>query len=257
MSSETSSIPQSDETEVKMRRTLGLDAPSNPASVPSSPGDPLRGARQAIRFQAAAREYVERQLAHAEATIEDLRTKQHHGRQEKGAALEAARLATALKITAQRTLIATEAALAEEKVARDHGDRALREAQATINHLQVKLDAATQGLETVKTELTAERQVRQKAQDALREAIAAQKVATLANRNETTISAISRRIGRPEKTVSEQPVQAPIVSPGKSQESPKIVTKTADKPKQNGRHSGADEQEPIQWWVKGWNGRRT
>ena len=89
MPSETSSIPQSDDTEAKMRRSLGLDQhPIQPRS-PSSPNDPLRGARQAIRSQAIAREYVERQLAHAEATIQDLRTKLHHARQEKDTAVEA------------------------------------------------------------------------------------------------------------------------------------------------------------------------
>jgi hypothetical protein len=158
MSSETSSIPQPDDVESKMRQHLGLDAPSNPGSVPSSSNDPMRGARQAIRSQAAAREYVERQLAHAEADIQNLRTKLHRARQEKDAAIEAARLATARKVNAERTLILSEAALATEKAARDHGDRALREARATNSHLQAKLDAAAHGLETVRAELAAERQ---------------------------------------------------------------------------------------------------
>jgi hypothetical protein len=91
-----------------MRRSLGLDAPSNPGSAPSSPSDPLRGARQAIRSQAIAREYVERQLAHAEATNQDLRTKLHRARQEKDMAVEAARSAATRMGSAQRTLAATE-----------------------------------------------------------------------------------------------------------------------------------------------------
>src|ERR1700733_8880490 len=69
MSSEASSFERTDDIENRMRRRLGLDAGSVPGSVPSHPIDPLRGARQAIRSQAVAREYVERQLAHAEAPI--------------------------------------------------------------------------------------------------------------------------------------------------------------------------------------------
>ena len=102
MSSETSSVPQSDDAEAKMRQSLGLDKASDPGSAPSSSNDPLRGARQAIRSQAAAREYVERQLAHAEATIQNLRTKLHHARQEKDTAVEAARSATAMRLSVQR-----------------------------------------------------------------------------------------------------------------------------------------------------------
>jgi hypothetical protein len=85
--------------------------------------------------------------------------------------VEMARSETAMRITAQRTLIAKEAALADEKAARDRGDRALREAQATVRDLQGKLDAAAQGLETVKAELTAEHQARKMAENSLRDAI--------------------------------------------------------------------------------------
>jgi len=84
-----------------MRRSLGLG--TTPISAPTSPpaDDPLRGARQAIRSQAAAREYVERQLAHAEATIEDLRSMLHRARRDKDAAIEAARSATARKVAVE------------------------------------------------------------------------------------------------------------------------------------------------------------
>ena len=168
VSSETSSHDRPDDIEGRMRRSLGLLG-TTPVSAPtSSPADdPLRGARQAIRSQAAAREYVERQLVHAEATIEDLRGKLHHARRDKDAAIEAARSAAARKVAVERSLAATESALATEKAARDRSDRALREAQATISHLQVKLDAAA---ETAKAELAAERQVRQKAETAPRQA---------------------------------------------------------------------------------------
>ena len=59
-------------------------------------------ARQAIRSQAAAREYVERQLAQAQTSVHDLRTKLFHARQEKDRAMEAARSATARKVNADR-----------------------------------------------------------------------------------------------------------------------------------------------------------
>jgi hypothetical protein len=286
MSSETSSIPQSDDAEANMRRSLGLDAPSNPASVPSSPGDPLRGARQAIRSQAAARDYAERQLTHAEATNQDLRSKLHRARQEKDAAIEAARLAAARKIAVERTLISTEAALAAEKAARDRGDRALRETRATISHLQTKLDAAARSLETARSELAAERQTRQSAEDALREAKTAPHIAARTSLNEAAVSPIRRFVGRPRKVVAVppvseagrpaeaigsaavvptarrpvgrprgiepvQPVQTSTKPVSKAVAATKMPSTKADSPRQT-----ASEQEPVQWWVEGWNRRR-
>jgi hypothetical protein len=267
-----------------MRRRLGLDAGSVPASVPSQPIDPLRGARQAIRSQAAAREYVERQLAHAEATIQDLRTKLHHTRRDKDAAVDAARTTAARKVVVERTLAATESALATEKAARDRGDRALREAQATINHLQAKLDAAAQGLETAKAELASERQARQTAGDALRTAKTGPLIAAPASHDDPTILPMSvRPVGevgcpvatseaaasqasrdgvgipttrrstrRSRKTESTPPVQA-------SSKQTRTVLPTrdtnTDKTEKLRRHS--DKSEPVKWWIEGWRGQRT
>jgi hypothetical protein len=76
------------EAEAKMRQSLGLSDGSRPPAV----DDPQRLARQAIRSQAAAREYAERQLLRAEQTIEDLRTKFHGVRRERDAAVAAARM---------------------------------------------------------------------------------------------------------------------------------------------------------------------
>jgi hypothetical protein len=90
-------MPEGNDAETAMRQSLGLGTASSPAPAAPRAGDPMRGARQAIRSQAAAREYVERQLVHAEATIQELRTKLHHARREKDAAVEAARLATMAK----------------------------------------------------------------------------------------------------------------------------------------------------------------
>ncbi len=148
-----------------MRHNLGLRTASSLALAAPRAGDPMRGARQPIRSRAAGREYVERQLVHAEATIQELRTKLHHARREKDAAVEAARLATVAKNAAKDTLILTEAALTAEKAARDRGDRALREAQTTIRDLQTGLDDAARNFETAKADLPAERQARLKPQD--------------------------------------------------------------------------------------------
>ena len=54
-----------------MRQNLGL----SDGTKPSAADDPQRLARQAIRSQAAARDYAERQLARAEQTIQDLHAK--------------------------------------------------------------------------------------------------------------------------------------------------------------------------------------
>ena len=293
MPSETSSILQSDETEAKMRRSLGLDHASNPASVPSSPNDPLRGARQAIRSQAIAREYVERQLAHAEATIQDLRTKLHHARQEKDTAVETARSATAMRFSVQRALITTEAALATEKAARDHGDRALREARATIRDLQSRLDAGVEGLVTVRAELAAERQARQKAEDALREAKTVPQIAAPASLDEAVAPTIRRSVGRPRKMVAVQsvseadrpaeasksggaqaigietvlpPARRPVGRPRKTDlvlpvlalskaASTAVAAIEAPRMKPKTPRPSANDQEPVQWWVKGWDRR--
>jgi hypothetical protein len=163
--------PQADGDEARMRRNLGLDTAFDAVSTKLPlPTDPMKIARQAIRSQAAARDYAERQLVRAEAIIQDLRSKLHQAHQEKGAAVEAARLAGSRKATAERTLIATETTLTAEKEARDRGDRELRELQARTRDLQERLDIAAQGLKTIKPELVAERQARRQAEDALREA---------------------------------------------------------------------------------------
>jgi hypothetical protein len=238
-----------------MRLNLGLGPASEPAPSVSFTADPLRGARQAIRSQAAAREYVERQLAHAEATIQDLRTKLHHARQEKDSAVEAARFATAAKVTAQRTLIATESALTTEKAARERGDRALREAQAMINHLQTGSATAVQSLETAKAELEAERQARRKAEAALREAMTAREFTAPACPDEAPVAPIRRPVGRPRKVLVAQPDELPPPAlarvNGKTASGKVSAVRAAPRPS-----APADNQEPVQWWVAGWDRRR-
>src|SRR4051812_7938411 len=86
------------EAEAEMRQSLGLsDAARSPIA-----NDPQRLARQAIRSQVAAREYAERHLARAEQAVQDLHTKLHALRREKGIAIEAARAAHDAQAQAER-----------------------------------------------------------------------------------------------------------------------------------------------------------
>jgi hypothetical protein len=290
MSSETSSHERPDDIEARMRQRLGLNTTPGTTPVPPPADDPLRGARQAIRSQAAAREYVERQLAHAEATIQDLRGKLHHARREKDAAVDAARTTAATKADVDRTLAAIESALAAEKVARDRGDRALREAQASIRLLQAKLDAAVQSLEAAKAELASERHARQKAENDWRRPKIAPQIAALAiddnpavlpicnstesvaaqpihegDRSEevgnvavaeaigvaAVVPPARRPVGRPRKTESTPPVQASSKQARKVQ-----APTTAISPKVRTARPSANDHAPIQWWVEGWNRRK-
>jgi hypothetical protein len=276
---------QADDDEVKMRRRLGLDPASNAALVPSLTSDPLRGARQAIRSQAAAREYVERQLAHAEATNQDLRTKLHHARREKDAAVEAARAATARMGIAQRTLVATEAELSTEKAARERGERALRDAQTTIRDLQSRIDAVGHKLEETQAELAAERQARQNAEDALHLSITASKpieqVAVIEQQQASPTPSETEEweprhpqdvaqvvtqveaVDQPEKVLVE-PVKRSVGRPRKTEEvstatatTERLAVKKVGKPKQKVHRGTTDDQEPVQWWVPGWKNRRS
>jgi hypothetical protein len=192
---------QAKEVEARMRRSLGLNATTGNGSTPPLPNDPLKAARQAIRSQATAREHAERQLAQAQAVIHDLRTKLHHTRLDKDVAQEAARVATAAKITAERTLIATESALAAEKAGRERGERSLRDAHATIRELQGKLDAAVQGLQAVQAELAAERQARHTAEEIARAAV----TTTPAEVRGEAAPVVRRPVGRPRNNIVAQP----------------------------------------------------
>ena len=212
-----------------MRRSLGLNATTGNGSTPPLPNDPLKAARQAIRSQATAREHAERQLAQAQAVIHDLRTKLHHTRLDKDVAQEAARLATAAKITAERTLIATESALAAEKAGRERGERSLRDAHATIRELQGKLDAAVQGLQAVQAELAAERQARHTAEEIARAAV----TTTPAEGREEAAPVVRRPVGRPRKNILAQPVPRPTKSSAKAPAPRKAVPKKPASRKQS------------------------
>jgi hypothetical protein len=247
--------PQIDDTEARMRRSLGIDPGPEAAAGPPASGDPLKGARQAIRSQAAAREYVERQLVHAEATIQDLRNKLHRTRQEKDAAAEAARSALARKTTLERTLFVTEGALASEKAAREKGDRALAEAQAMVRELQTRLDAAMRNNESAEADLAAERQARQRAEAALRDAKAERRSAAAGDADAPVVAIVKRPVGRPRKIPLEPAasVETFAAPAGASEPAP---AKADVLPKKKARAEPAEDQEPVQWWVPGWKATR-
>jgi hypothetical protein len=248
--------PQIDDAEARMRRSLGIDPGSNAVAGPPASNDPLKGARQAIRSQAAAREYVERQLSHAEATIQDLRNKLHRARQEKDAAVEAARSVLARKTTLERTLFATEGALASEKAAREKGDRALAESQAMVRDLQTRLENAVRGQETAEADLASERQARQKAEAALRDARAERRSVAPGEPGAPAAAIVKRPVGRPRKIPLEPAAaaEASPVSPVPASEP--APAKPEPQTRKKARVEPDDDQEPVQWWVPGWKAGR-
>jgi hypothetical protein len=217
---------QTKEVEVRMRRSLGLVTSSNGSTPPLS-SDPLKAARQAIRSQATAREHAERQLAQAQAAVRELHSKLHHARVDKDAAEEAARLATATKITAERTLVATEAALTAEKVARERGTRALQDAQVTIRELQGKLDTAVQALQAVQAELAAERQARQMAEDNARAALTVDQTTPVEGREETSPTARKKIAGTRQKKMPAHPACKSTARFGKASASGRKMVKNS------------------------------
>lgn len=249
MSSETSSNPEIDDAERSMRQSLGL---GRSVPVQSSSSDPNRGARQAIRSQAAAREYVERQLAHAQGEIGDLRNKLHQARIEKDTAVAAARSAMAAKIVAERSLKATEASLSEEKTTRECQDRTLRESQAMVKELERRLQTVRQALQTSQAEVAAERQARLKARETAKVVTAALKTAAPKSAvptdpGDVALPQVPRGRGRPRKMGVVQPV---TVSP-KAAMAVNAITgvdnQTNRRPEKPGRSRAP---MPVKWWIK-------
>jgi hypothetical protein len=242
--------PEGNDVETGMRRGLGLGTAADPdPGAPSN--DPIKAARQAIRLQAAL-DYAERELVHAEATIQELRTRLHHAHREKDGALEAARLATAAKLAAQRSILDAEAS-------RDRSDQALREALATNRDLQAKLDGFARGCETAKAAPAAERQLRLEADDSRREALTATAPEILppASRDDAGIQTIPRPVGRPRKIMAPAPAPPSNKTGGKAMAADEIIAEKTGKGNKQAQNRPAAGQEPVQWWVEGWNGRRS
>jgi hypothetical protein len=280
--------PEIGDAESTMRRNLGLDGPS-PAS---SPNDPLKMARQAIRSQVTAREYTERQLDQAQGTIQDLRGKLRHFHQEREAAVNASQSAMVARDAAERKMRAAESALATERSARVRSEGMLRDAEATIRALREKLATANQNLHTMQAELSAERLLGQKAGDGMivvpetmvptiredgspvvrrpvgrpRKIAAAQPVRATITPSEAPLAIVSpnvdaagaivkRPVGRPRKTVVVEPIQMLERQSRKLKASSRVTTPFAGKTTLKDRQRAHDDQEPVQWWVEGWRGR--
>ena len=241
--------PGGNDAEIAIRRGLGLGTAADPDPAGSSSNDPMKAARQVVRLQATL-DYAERELIHAEATVQELRTKLHHAHREKDAALEAARLATAAKLAAQRSMLEAEAS-------RDRSDRALRQALATNHDLQAKLDAFARGLETAKAESAVERQARTKADHSPQEGpiATARETALPASHDDAAVQTIRRPVGRPRKTAATAPAPASNKADGKATDSNEVIAETAGNLQKKARIRPAAGQEPVRWWVEGWNGR--
>ncbi len=196
------------------------------AAKPPVAADPQRLARQAIRSQAAAREYAERQLLRAEQMIQDLGARLHTVRSEKGAALEAARTAHAALAQTERDLRAVEAALSSEKAASERARREAQEARAAVADLRTKLAVATQTVATLRAQLERERQARNAAEPRQTAVQASAPVDDIGDAPGD--HPVKRRRGRP---------------PGK---------RDASAPRPAAGKPYADNQEPVQWWIKGW-----
>jgi hypothetical protein len=292
METQTNMIsPKAADAESTMRRNLGLDGTSPSLAA----NDPLRMARQAIRSQVTAREYTERQLGQAQNTIQDLRAKLRHVDQERESAINAAQSAMAARDAAERSMKAAEAALATERATRLRTEGMLRDGEATIRDLREKLATANQSLHGVQAELDAERLSRVWADDGVivvpemaapivREDVPAvrrpvgrpRKVAVVemaqtlitpsktppvsrgdevATDAEVAVPTIRRPVGRPRKMEPVEASKTPIPQSKNPRASAKAVTTRAVKPKPQNQRQGADDQEPVQWWVEGWKGR--
>jgi hypothetical protein len=270
MESQTDAIsPQTADAEANMRRNLGIDGTS-------SSNDPLKAARQAIRSQVTAREHTERQLAQAQGTIQDLRTRLRHVHHERETAVAAAQSIMAAKDTAERSVRAVEATLATERATRVRTEGMLRDAEATIRDLRDKLATANQNLRGVQAERAAEREAHQVPDDdVIRSAVSAS-VPVVAPIRDATVPVVRRPRGRPGKVAAAPEVMAtaspmettaptlrrPVGRPRKlavmpSNQPPSKATTTAERPKAAKPVKPVEiaDSEPVQWWLPGWRGR--
>jgi hypothetical protein len=209
------------DAKAELRQNLGL----SDALKPPLAADPQRLARQAIRSQAAARDYAERQLLRAEQMIQDLSAKLHAVRHEKGVALEAARTAHTALAQTERDLRAAEAALTSEKATSERAKREVQEAQAAVDDLRTKLALANQTVVALRTQRDQERQARntiEQERSAVQASAAVDEIGDVPGDQPA-----KRRRGRP---------------PGK---------RDASAPRPAAGKSYADNQEPVRWWIKG------
>jgi uncharacterized Zn finger protein len=77
---------------------------------------------------------------------------------------------------------------------------------------------------------------------------------TRANRVEAVPLKVRRPVGRPPKTAA-APVAALNKPAGKTEASNPLIAAKVRTPRQKARNQPTTGQEPVQWWVEGWNGR--
>jgi hypothetical protein len=68
-----------------------------------------------------------------------------------------------------------------------------------------------------------------------------------------TLLKVRRPVGRPAKTVS-APAAALNTPAGKAEAANPLIAAKVRAPRQKARNQPAPGQEPVQWWVEGWNG---
>jgi hypothetical protein len=131
------------------------------------------------------------------------------------------------------------------------------QALAANRDLQAKSDAFARGFGTAKAEPAVERQPRLKADDSRREALTATAPEILppASRHEAGIQTIRRPVGRPRKTVVTAPAPPSYKTDGKATAADEIIAEKTGKLNKQAQNRPAAGQEPVQWWVEGWNGR--
>jgi hypothetical protein len=261
------------------------DSASHNGSAITPSNDPMRVARQAIRSQVTAREYIERQLVQAQNAIEELRTKLRHVHHEREVAVAAAQSAIAARDTAERSTRAAESALTSERGNRVRMEGMLRNAETTIRDLREKLAAANQTLQVAKATERLNRHpadvgvivepeakvatVREGASPSVRRPVGRpRKMVALVQLPPTMTAPLAvvppavfavtpvsgRSVGRPRKLDGVEPISTLMTQPKNARASSEVIIKEA-KPRQKLSNRGAGDQEPVQWWVEGWQSR--
>ncbi len=143
-------------------------------------------------------------------------------------------------------IAAAEATVRAERGAREHAERALAEAQATVQHLRTQIAHSEMAHREA---LSAERTAREAAEQALREA----NEALAAAEARTAELAATQRIRRPRPEIvaaSERPADEPA---DLSEPTPRA---RVGRPRKVVAAVAEDEQEPVQWWLPSFRAAR-
>lgn len=145
-------------------------------------------------------------------------------------------------------IAAAETLARSERTAREQAERALAEAQATIQNLRTQL---VHGEMAHREALAAERRAREAAETALGEANEA-RAAAEARAAESTYIRRPRR-PRPEIVAAERPA----FDPDNPLAEPTAVIRRRGRPRKNPVPVSTDaEQEPVQWWLPSFRASR-